>query len=308
MADFFRRAGINPNLPGGQNPVRLAVGLFGAGLLTYGVMNSFYQVPAGHRAVVFNRIVGVKEEVSLEGLNFIVPWLEKPTIICIRAFPKLYATDTPSKDLQSVQLKLRVLMKPDSRNLPKLFSQIGTDYEDKVMVSIVNETMKSVVAQFNASQLVTMREQVSSIVKERLIDRAKDFFVLLDDVSITDLTFTAEYTQAVESKQVAQQDAERAKFIVERAKQQKLEIIVRADADARAAKLFNEQMKADPEGAFIQLKRVEVAKDIARALAQSPNKAYLNSDLLMLDLFNPRSSDEAFSQFVERGTKALKRV
>lgn len=71
-------------------------------------------------------------------------------------------------------------------------------------------------AQFNASQLITQRQEVSSLIRKRLVERARDFNILLDDVSITHLNFGKEYTAAIEAKQVAQQEAERAKFFVEK--------------------------------------------------------------------------------------------
>ena len=68
--------------------------------------------------------------------------------------------------------------------------------------------------------------------------RAADFKILLDDVSITHLAFSTEYTAAVEAKQVAQQDSERAKYIVDKAMQEKLAIIIRAEGEAKSAELI----------------------------------------------------------------------
>jgi prohibitin 2 len=102
----------------------------------------------------------------------------------------------------------------------------------------VNETTKAVVAQYNAAELLTKRDAVSSQIRESLLKRASDFKILLDDVSITHLAFSQEYTAAVEAKQVAQQDSERAKYIVERAIQEKRSIIVKAEGEARSAELI----------------------------------------------------------------------
>ncbi|KAL5398290.1 Prohibitin-1, subunit of the prohibitin complex (Phb1p-Phb2p) [Paraphaeosphaeria minitans] len=235
---------------------------------------SMYDVKGGTRAVIFDRVSGVKEQVVNEGTHFLVPWLQKAIVYDVRTRPRNISTTTGSKDLQMVTLTLRVLHRPEVQQLPKIYQNLGLDYDERVLPSIGNEVLKAIVAQFDAAELITQREAVSNRIRNDLLKRAGEFNIALEDVSITHMTFGKEFTRAVEEKQIAQQEAERARFIVEKAEQERQANVIRAEGEAEAADTISKAVAKSGDG-LIMIRRIETQKDIAQLLARNPNISYL---------------------------------
>ncbi|CAO2644950.1 Prohibitin 1, partial [Lemmus lemmus] len=207
-----------------------------------------FLVDAGHRAVIFDRFRGVQDVVVGEGTHFLIPWVQKPIIFDCRSRPRNVPVITGSKDLQNVNITLRILFRPSVFPWGQ--------------------------ARFDAGELITQRELVSRQVSDDLTERAATFGLILDDVSLTHLTFGKEFTEAVEAKQVAQQEAERARFVVEKAEQQKKAAIISAEGDSKAAELIANSLATAGDG-LIELRKLEAAEDIAYQLSRSRNITYL---------------------------------
>ena len=162
--------------------------LAGAAALGYGALHSIYTVQGGHRAVVYNRVVGMKEHIYGEGLNFNIPWFERPVIFDVRTRPVSLQTLTGSRDLQMVTIAIRVLHKPDPSRLVWIYRHLGRNYDERVLPSVINECAKAVVARYNASELLTKRELVSREISNELKRRAGFFNILLEASSFLVLT------------------------------------------------------------------------------------------------------------------------
>jgi prohibitin 1 len=253
------------------------LGNLSAGLAvgTFGVSQCIFNVDGGERAVMYDLLRGgVLKDVVGEGTHFLIPFVQKPIIMDVRTKPREIPSVTGTKDLQMVNIKLRVLWRPIVEEIPQLYQELGLDFDERVLPSIGNEVLKSVVAQYNAEELLSRRAEVSARIKKDIQKRALQFHLTLDDVAITHLTFGREFMKAIEAKQVASQEAERQQWVVKKAEHERQAVVLRAQGEAEAATIITKAMEKTGNG-IIEVRRIDAAKEIAGKLANSRNIVYL---------------------------------
>ncbi|KAL7000490.1 hypothetical protein U1Q18_001642 [Sarracenia purpurea var. burkii] len=252
--------------------VGFRLGYLGAGLVFTMFDSSLYTVEGGNRAVIFDRYHGVINETVGEGSHFVIPWLQWPNFFNIRSNPYTSTTIAHSKDLQEVRVIIRVLSHPDVTQLPRIYKMLGPMYEQKVLPSIGNEALKAAVDEFTADELYFPR--VTSLIREKLIPRAKNFDIIIDDVAIIHLSYGSELSDAVERTQVAKQEVERSKLLIDKAEQEARATIAWAEGESQCSKLISDATLASVM-AWIELKRIEALKEISVILSKNPNIIYI---------------------------------
>ena len=105
-----------------------------------------FSVDGGQRALIFDRFSGIKDKIRGEGIHFAIPFIQWPIYFDIRTSAKQSVAKTGTKDLQTVDLTVRVLYRPDQEYIPSIYLNTGLDYADRLLPSFIQELVRSVVA------------------------------------------------------------------------------------------------------------------------------------------------------------------
>lgn len=257
------------------------------------LFKSFYSVSPGEAAIKFNYFTGLGSQAYTEGLHFRMPFVEQPILFNVRTSNMALSIPCQNRDLQECFINADIFYKPDINKLDIIYRTLGMDYGKIVMTNIVKEVLKGTVAQYNAQQLISQRDQVSNQVRNAIAMRARHYNILIEGLTISSVTFTPNYQKAVDDKQSAQQEAERAKYIVEQSHYQKKSIIQRAQTEAEGFKLIGTQVREDP--AFLELQKINFAVELSDIFSKSRNRIILNTDMLMVDIFSDVVKSESKS-------------
>lgn len=209
------------------------------------------KVSTGERAVLthFGKVHGVLGE----GLHLIVPFRDNLHHLSVRVQKITDSTSAQSKDLQNVttQVALNCYLRPDKVN--EVFQKLGVDYVSNIITPTIQESIKSATAKFNAEELITKRQIVKNQVREYITKRLSINNIIVTDFSIVDFDFSPKFVDAIEKKQIAEQNALRAKNDLERVKIEAQQKIEQAGAEAKAQALLHNTISKE----IIELRMVE---------------------------------------------------
>ena len=233
------------------------------------VLSSIATIPTGHTGVITT--FGKVENYTLDaGVHVKAPWqkvikmdnrIQKATIdlFCF------------SSDIQEVSMTYTLNYQIDKDNAMEIYRTIGQEYYDKIITPCITEAVKVVTAQYTAEELVSTRAELAKSIEVELAERFEQYNIQVVSTSMENFDFTDAFTDAVEAKQVAEQNKLRAETEAEQARieaQAKADVrLIETEADAKAKLIETE---ADAEAKLIEAEaEAEANRKVAESLTDA---------------------------------------
>jgi regulator of protease activity HflC (stomatin/prohibitin superfamily) len=216
------------------------------------ILNPFVIIGPGERGVVMT-FGAVRDRVMGEGLNVRIPLVQRVVLVDVRVHKSQVDAEAASKDMQDATSTIAVNYHVSPERVNVIFQTIGVEYKDRIIDPSVQEAVKAVTAKYTAVELITQRERVRSEIKDLLRERLMGYNIIVDDFSVVNFKFSRQFTEAIESKQTAEQLALKAQRDLERIKIEAEQKVASARAEAESLRLQKENVSP----LLVELRRIE---------------------------------------------------
>jgi len=210
------------------------------------ILRPFTIVGPGERGVMM-RFGKVQDAILDEGIHPILPIVTSVKTLSVRVQKTDLKADAASKDLQSITTDLAVNWNVDPAKVNQIYQQIGD--EEQIVTSIlspaISEVLKAATSKKTAEEIITKRTELKTEIDNSLKKRLEPYGVIVRDVSLINFGFSPEFSKAIESKQIAEQEAKQAEFTVQKATQDAQAEINRAKGHAEAQRLQRQTLTAE---------------------------------------------------------------
>lgn len=226
----------------------LALYIIGGVVIAIGALlfKPFTIVNAGERGVVM-RFGKVQDKILDEGIHPIMPIVTSVKTLSVRVQKTDLKAEAASKDLQRITADLAINWNIDPTKTNQVYQQVGSEQQivDGILNPAVSEVLKAATAKKTALEIITKRTELKAEIDNSLRNRLAPYGVLVKDVSLVNFGFSPEFSKAIESKQIAEQEAKQAEFLALKATQEAQAQINRAKGQAEAQRL--QRMTLTPE-------------------------------------------------------------
>lgn len=197
------------------------------------ICNPFVMVGPGERGIKI-KLGEVEQESYGEGLHVIFPFVQKFKTMDVKTQRTAYTTSVYTKDIQQAKITyvLNFNVQPDKVN--RLFQEVGLDYESKILIPVVEGTIKDIIGKWNAQDLIANREKATGDILEKLQVQLRDNYLNVTDFQMTEINYSEVFERAIESKVTAEQEALKAKNKTVQVQEEAKQKVIAAEAEARS--------------------------------------------------------------------------
>ena len=196
-------------------------------------------------------------EVLPEGFNFVNPISSIHSISGRVLKAELKGANASTDDLQKIHTDLVVNYRIDQVKAPRIFKEFGFNFEEVVLLPMINESLKAVTARYSSTELITKRDEVSLKIKEELQSKATPYNLTIAGISLVNFGFSPDFEKAIESKVIAIQLKQKADQDLERIKVEASQAIAKAEGDAKAIQIETAAINSAGGANYVQLKAIQ---------------------------------------------------
>jgi len=238
-----------------------------AGLVLLGlilVFSSYTIIEPGHRGVVV-RLGSVESVVLGEGFHLIIPPMVRQVVpVDVRTKKLEVYTEAASSDLQTVQVNGVLNYHVDPQSVNVLYQRVGLGYEGILIEPALQEAIKAATAQFRIERILSERQVLKAQIQDVLTERLGPNNIIIDQFSLSNVEFSAEFDAAIERKQVAEQSALQKQYELQSAQKEVEIVLARAEGEKKSAVIAAEgraearRIEAEAEAKALELIAVQI--------------------------------------------------
>ncbi len=222
-----------------QKDTRLLTGIIVVVVLALIVFSSFFVVEVGSVGVRINVLSGETKSFP-QGTYAKVPFVHQVVNYDVKTQKQEVEADSASKDLQTVRARIVVNFRPVYDKVNDIHIKIGKDYFVKVIYPAIQEVSKTAISKLPVENIIVERENLRAAIEENLRKKIEEYNIIIENVNIVDIQFTAEFNRVVEEKQIEEQKVKKIQYQRMQAEEEKKRVILLAEAEAQKQKLLRD--------------------------------------------------------------------
>ena len=220
------------------------------------IFESFTIVSPGHVGVQVT-LGEVNPNSLTEGVHFVNPISSVRNVDVRLQRAELKGASAGTKDLQQVHTDIVVGYRLSGQKVSHIYKEFGLDVDTKVLGPAINEAFKAVTAKYNSEELITKRDEVSQAITQHVASKVAQFDISINNVSLVNFGFSAEYQKAIEAKVIATQAKLKAEQDLERIKVEAASRIAQAEGEAKAIAIQAQAITSNGGAQYVQLQAIE---------------------------------------------------